>query len=223
MKSRERFPPGGWKFFQPESKFNAPPNASFESVVQAIIQHRAGNQYLVQTHGWSVDPETVRNELDNYNATICQQMGWNDYIYTGGPDPAPPKTFPQQQRSSLPEKLAAGAETLVEWLGEGGVPVDKTLADKRAAICATCPKNSKDDFTRWFTIPVSEAIRMEIQRKGEMKLETPSDDRLGICSVCTCPMRLKVWTPLHNINNNMPADIKAALPPHCWVVKQDVI
>jgi len=222
LKSRERFPPGGFAYYHSETKWSAPANVSFESVVQAIIAHRKANPYLMQQHGWPIDPESVRNQLDDSNARRCAMLGYTDYYYEGPGDPAPNPTVPQPQ-TNLAGKLAAGAETLVEWLGEGGVPVEKSLAEKRAAVCAACPHNNMEDFSRWFTNPVSQAIRFQIQRKQDMKLETASDEKLGTCAICSCPLKLKAWTPLHNINNNMPADIKAALPAHCWITKQDQI
>src|SRR5215813_15336613 len=97
LKSRERFIPGGFQFRQPETNFQAPFQASFETIVQALIAHRKANPHLVTTHGWSVDPNQVREELDNYNARICKQMGWTDFYYDGGAPEAPinPRSMPR--------------------------------------------------------------------------------------------------------------------------------
>lgn len=222
LKSRDRFPPGGFCYLQPETQWRAPNGASFETVVAALIQHRIGNPYLVTTHGWPTDLDSVRNQVDSYNAQICKQLGYTEYILEGPPDAPAPKTTPQPNLQKL-GAVAGGAEALVEWLRSGAEAVPAELANKRAAICSACPQNGKGDFTRYFTIPVSEAIRHEINRRSEWKLSTPYDDQLNICEGCLCPLKLKVHVPLANILPHMDEETKGRLAPQCWILKQDQI
>jgi hypothetical protein len=221
MKSRDRFPPGGWKWFQPENKFSVPANASFEAAVSAILANRQANPYLVQTHGWSTDPEAVRAQLDDYNARICEQMGWHDYIF-GGPSPAvSPKTMPPPSSPDKARSVVAGGEALVEWIASGAQAVPNDVANRRASICSDCPQNGKGDFSRYFTIPVSEAIRKELSRRSEWELSTSFDDKLNVCEACLCPLKLKVHVPLANILPHMDAATRSRLDPRCWITKPE--
>ena len=223
LKSRERFPPGGFAWYHPETRWSAPANVSFESVVQAIIAHRKANPHLMQQHGWSVDPESVRNQLDDSNARRCAMLGYTDYYYEGPGDPAPNPNTPLPTNLQKLGSVVGGSSTLVEWLASGAEAVSSELANKRAAICAECPQNGKGDFTRYFTVPVSEAIRHEINRRSEWKLQTPHDEKLSVCEACLCPLKLKVHVPLANILPHMDEATKARLDPRCWITKGDAI
>jgi len=220
LKSREKFPPGGFQYFQPESQWNAPQNASFEVVVDALIKHRQGNPYLVEKHGWSVDRETVRNEIDSFTARRCEQFGWNDYIFSGAPDPAPPpKSMPPPTILQKLGSVAGGAENLVEWIDSGAEAVSSELANTRAKICSDCPQNGKGDFSRYFTVPVSEAIRHRLNQRQGMNLNTAYDDQLNVCEACLCPLKLKVHFKLERILPHMDAETRARLDPRCWILK----
>ncbi len=218
LRDRNRFPPNGFRFYQPETKFEPPRHLSFNSTVEAVINHRKGNPWLATQHGWSTDFETVANEIDLYNTKLCQQMGWTDFIMDGGGG-AEAIPFPHPLPNRL-KSVAAGANTLVEWLKDGAEAVPATIADNRAATCVACPKNGQGDWTRWFTAPVSEAIRKEVERRKDMKLSTPHDGQLGVCEVCLCPLKLKVHIPIDQIRNNLSKEILGQLPPNCWIPKE---
>lgn len=61
MINRDQFPPGGWQFYQPETKWNAPSplNYDFYSMARLIQQHRAANNL-------SADYEKAVNDLEAY-------------------------------------------------------------------------------------------------------------------------------------------------------------
>ena len=99
LKDRSKQIPGGFRFYQPETKFFPTPWSSFESCVSQIIAHRQGNAWLVDRNGWSIDPAQVSAELDAFNTKLCAEMNWTDYITAGDPgsytapvytDPTPP-------------------------------------------------------------------------------------------------------------------------------------
>jgi hypothetical protein len=133
---------------------------------------------------------------------------------------AEPATPFQRSLPSRLKSVAAGGSVLVEWLRDGAEAVPKELATKRAAVCAECPKNGKGDFTRWFTVPVSEAIHAEIERKNQMRLSTPFDDRIEVCEACLCPLKLKVHMPINRIRDNLPAESHRDLDPSCWIPRE---
>lgn len=222
LRSREKFIPGGFRFVQPETGWTLPVNQSFQIGVQCIINHRLGNKWLTEKHGWSTDFETVANELDAYCCAICKAAGWDAYVQEGGPPPPIPKSFPSPQRrpSQVLHRLgnvAAGSETLVDWITSGAEAVPQSLADHRAEICAKCPMNGKGDFTRWFTVPVSNAILAAISSRSEMKLSTAQDGVLNVCEACSCPLKLKVHLPIERIAKTLDGEARTRLHRSCWI------
>lgn len=196
--------------------------ASFETIVAAIIAHRKANPWLIEKHKWPIEPEDVRNELDAYNAKICSDMGWSAYISGAAatPQPANPQTPLPQTIGRRAANVVAGAETLVDWIGDGAHAVSPEQSSGRAAVCVGCPKNNPGDLLSFFTRPAAEAIRRTIAKKNEMKLSTPSDEKLGVCDVCDCPLKLKVHLPVDFIRARLSQAVRSELPAHCWMVKE---
>ena len=155
---------------------------------------------------------------------VDHEMNWRQYITSGEPPEAPqirpPGGFtPGQMMSYLSpvKKLAAGAALLMDWDESGRPPVDPSLAEQRASVCATCPKNSTDEISAWFTVPVSSAIKARLGRLHAMKLSTSHDDKLNVCSACLCPLRLKVWTPIDIIKSRLKPEMLNELDQRCWI------
>ncbi len=222
---RQRQIPGGFRFYQPETKWRSAPWASFDSIVASLIAHRRGNPALASKHAWSTDTVSVSAEVDRYNAMVCAQMGWTKYISVGG-GPAPiPKSSPLSPialsqisaAAAKVRKIWAGVKSLNDWLDSGEPAVEPVKSEKRAAICAECPKNGKGDLTSWFTVPAAESIKRQLEVLAERKLTTFSDDKLNVCEVCLCPLKLKVHTPAKYIKT--PPDTMAELKavPNCWI------
>jgi len=220
LKDRNKFIPNGFTFYQPETRWSPPRMASFETIVSGIIAHRQANPYLQKKHGWPTDVEAVRNELDEYNAKVCEQMGWTSYI-TGGSVSSPPLPMPPPHPIlQKGRNVVAGAETLVDWIASGAeaVPAEKSAA--RATVCAGCARNSSGDMLSFFTRADSEAIRRTIQRKNQMNLTTAYDDKLGVCEVCSCPLKLKVHLPPEHIKARLSDEVIGQLPDWCWIRKE---
>jgi hypothetical protein len=223
LKDRNQQIPGGLKFFIAETKFSPFPYSSFKTIVNAVIQHRRANPYLTKKHGWSIDYNEVCAEVDRYNAAICVAHGWTQYVVEDASTAAPKaKARPQPSRSV--KNAAVGSDLLKDWLGAGGVPVPDDIAAKRAWTCAAgapggqrCPHNTQGNWTRFFTVPASEMIRGMLSLRSDKALTTPSDDALGVCSVCDCPLKLKVHTPLEHIKAHTSDEVRAAFPDWCWI------
>lgn len=225
LKSRQLFIPGGFKFYVPQTKWQPSPNSSFDSIVQQVVAHRNGNPHLRDKFKWSVDPNVVAVEVDNFNTEICKRMGWTDYITEGGGPQALP--FQPSQPASQPSQfqklgnVAAGSEILVEWISSGAEAVAVSVSNARALRCSVCPANEQvSDWTSIFTVPVSEAIRRELNRRKDMALSTAFDDKLGVCSACNCPLKLKVHVPLKSIVEKMPKESVDALDKNCWILSE---
>ncbi len=223
LKDRNRFIPNGYVFYQPQTGWKAPRFASFDTIVNALIAHRKGNAFLCQKHGWSTDRESVANEVDEFNAAVCLKMGWNDYVSlqaVGGQPAALPFQRPTPSLSARLGKLAAGGLTLVEWIKSGAEAVPAPLAAERAAVCAKCPLNEKGDWTSFFTIPVSEAIREAVRQRKDWNLTTPHDPDLFVCSACYCPLPLMIHVPLDFKLKKMDQQTIDALHSDCWIRKE---
>lgn len=230
LKSRQKFIPNGFVFYQPETKWHSTRMTSFENVVQGLIAHRKANPFLTQKHGWSTDYDEVCEEVDAYNARICERMGWTDFIMASASSPPPPKFKPlslldQKQLGAVAgrvKKIWSGVRTINEWIDSNTDPVDPPLAEARAATCVACPLNGSGDFTKWFTQPASEAIKRQLEKVSNKKLVTSVDDKLGVCEACLCPMKLKVWTPLDYIKPHVSDDVlkELAKGKDCWVLKE---
>jgi hypothetical protein len=237
LKSRQRQPPYGFKFYIPETKWAAP-DGSFDSVVNNTISHIQAHPEL-QAKGWSADYGFIAERVDAYNAAVCRQMGWNDWITEGGgaianpfqvtPANPPPPPMDQNKLAAAAasvKKMWVGIRTLKEWVASGASAVSPELSAKRAAVCATCPKNGEGDLTSWFTKPAADGIRKMIEVVQEKKLSTPYDDKLNICQICLCPMRAKVHPTIEILNSWMGdaerAELSAVKNPSggCWLPKE---
>lgn len=233
LKSRNEFPPGGFCYLQPETGWEAEKvvgGQSFTVVVNALIAHRKANPGLVKKHNWSTDFNTVANEVDAFNDARCRAHGWLNYVsQVQNPFPLPmPVRSPSSSRlasaAASVKRVAAGISTLLDWVGSGGRPVDKELAYSRAKTCENCPKNGKGDWTRYFTVPASNQIKLQLEIKNDLKLETPSDEELGVCEPCLCPLPLKVWCPLDHVLKKMDEQTKSKLNkenPVCWILSEE--
>lgn len=241
LKDRRKAPCGGFQFTQAETgwdlaKANPAAQWDFNLAVREMIRHRVANPRF----NLATNPDAVANELDTTNAmrmlTIKGAQGFVTET-TGMP------TFPKSQAlaaiidraaagAGAARRLGSGAALQLDWLGDGGDPCPKEEAEARASVCATyqsspdakpgCKWNEKGDWTRYFTLPVSNAIKRELERKHHMKLETAHDDKLHICTLCSCPLSLKMWTPMPYIQAHMPQAVKDDLrqnAPWCWIVK----
>jgi hypothetical protein len=192
---------------------------TFDRTVQEIIKHRLGNPAMIVKHKLSVDTVTVGNELENYTRLRLGQP----QIGEGVPKQNPQQPLPPVVVGAVEglKRTAYGAAPLIEWLSSGGQAVATELSSKRAGICAGCPRNEPPDWSKFFTVKASEMIGAEIQRRNDLKLSTPFDDKLGLCTACLCPMKLKVHTPLEIILKHLRPEIRAELDPRCWILSQD--
>lgn len=227
LKNRQMQIPGGMRFYQPETKWSPARWSSFDSICAQLRSHRNANPALAKKHNWNLEPELIAWEVDRFNSKICEQMGWTDYLTTGGAATARP--FPSHRQLSLLEKsraLAAGASVLVDWVRSREDAVPANVSASRASTCAhlnngkPCPRNTPGDWTAFFTTPASEAIKRELEKRRDMQLETPFDDELHVCDACLCPLKLKVHVPIDRIWSKLLPESKAALAPGCWILSE---
>lgn len=232
LKNRQLQIPGGMFFYIPDLKWQARKGSSLDSIVRETIAVLRGNPKVAAKLGWDLSVPAMTERVDTFNAQVCLQMGWNDYVLESDGANALPKTVPPSLQlgklraaARAAASLVAGAKTLLGWLDSGDPAVDAGQAEARAAVCAVCPHNpAKASLTDWFTVPASEIIRRQIERLDGRRLATSKDADLHVCDVCLCPLRLKVHTPLAWIAKQVPPDTLAKLRavPGCWVAREMV-
>jgi len=223
--SRSAFPPGGWQFYSPQTRWTAPNPISntFDQQVVHIIKHRLANGAITARHNLAIDATSVGNELENFTRT---RLGMGPAV---SPKLTPPASLPLlsgavQAGVAAVKKMAAGAALLMEWQESGMPPVASELSARRAATCANCPKNDPGGLTKYFTEPVSANVRKRLAKLHDMKLATPSDNKLGVCSSCLCPLLLKVHTPMELILKRLKPEQRAELNqenPRCWILSEN--
>ncbi len=210
---RQKQVPGGFKFRQPEINWSSIPWSSFDTVVVQLMQVRRANPAKAKELGWNLDRASVENEVDSFNAKVCQDNGWTNFITEGDP----PKSSLTSSVLMGVRQSAAGASTLADWIGEGGHPVDKPVSESRAAICVACPLNQPGDWTKWFTNTAATMIRAGMNLFQSNNLITSKDDQLHVCTACSCPLRLKVHVPIDYIRAKMSLEVRDRLDEKCWI------
>lgn len=211
------------KFYDPILKWQSPPWASFQVICDGLRTARMANPGLSASKGLSTDPNVIAEEVDSHIAATLEALGQTDFI-TGSAGGAAQVPFPQPQHRPAFNvlKSAAGASgIIVEWISSGAEAVPQDQAEYRASVCAACPLNEKGDWTSFFTVPVSAAIRAALNKRSEMKLSTSFDEKLNVCSACLCPMKLKVHVPLEKFISKMSQESKNSLHELCWIKKEE--
>lgn len=229
LKSRTQSPVNGFRFEQRETgwknwEVDQVTLWDFQALCMALRNHRIANpRFKLNT-----DFAAIQEEVDQANALRMTTIpGAESYIMRsggaaeGGPTYVAPKA-PSAVAAvvAAAKKLNAGHQLLSEWKESGYNPVADHEAERRAAICATCPQNQPGGFERFFTIPFSQKVKADIEDFKSRNLMTSYDEKLEVCSGCLCPLKLKVWTPMDLIQKHMTEETKAALDPRCWIINQ---
>lgn len=229
LNNRNRMIPFGLRFYQPETRFDATSSVSFNNLVDRVVAMRKANPALVAKHGWATDWNAVADEVDAFNAAICERMGWLDFINQPGAGAPPTPKFKalqplaEKQLSAVASKVKKvwqGVKTINDWIESDTPAVPAEQAQKRADTCAACPLNGTGGLEEWFTKPAAAAIKVQFERLAQRKLSTTVDDRLNVCSACLCPLKLKVHAPLEFISPHMGDDVRALLDPSCWITSE---
>lgn len=198
---------------------------TFEKQVKNIMAMRLANPQ----HNLPTDYLSCARELSEYT---CKRLNNHPRycIQVGGNDPKKALSpYPGSQKGAVGGVADADPAALIEWLGAGGNPVMQDRAEYRALVCSKCPENSSSpacdpgrrlDWRSWVTAPVAKMLKGYLQIRNRMRLSTTHDKVLGKCLACHCELKLKVFTPIDHISDNMHTDTMAKLHPDCWVLKE---
>lgn len=204
---------------------------AFNTLCQTVQRQRMANpRFQLAT-----DMSTIEAQVEDYNVKRLLSLGprvSDQYVDQGGSPPAAsfqPAASPRPHLSAVAGQVGRvikNMTVLTDWLGKGGTPVERERASERASVCAQCPKNQVGDLAKWFLIPAANAIRRALEARKDLKLETALDEKLGVCDVCLCSNRLKIWTPIEHVKEKTPpevlAELKTVINPAggCWVCKE---
>lgn len=242
LKSRQKQIPNGFTFRIPQLNWDSRKtlglHPSFDTLVRAVIAARRGNPHQTQKHGWSLDPATVAEEVEQFQVKVCLANGWMTYLTeSGGGAPAPfsQPPSPQEQKrlgaaAAKARKLWAGLKTLNDWHESEEPAVPQAQSEQRASVCVKCPyNNTNGDLFSFFTTTAAAGIKRQIEKFADRKLATTLDDKLGVCAQdekdgnggCLCVNKLSVHTPIELKLKHMMPETKAALHPSCWVLSEE--
>jgi len=107
---------------------------------------------------------------------------------------------------------AQGVRILSEWLGDGGAPVDQSLAQQRLNTCLHCLHN-KPTNPNSIEKAVGEVIIEQEELRHDMAMILQGESNAGTCEVCGCYLKLKVWVPLSYLGDRKMPDI-------CWISQE---
>lgn len=226
LKDRTKLPAGGFYFYEAKTGWSPPKMLDFETTAKAIRSHRSANpRYAGQ---WSLDLDAIRNELDKQTCHSLAKRGLADQYCTEGTQSFLQSPAPRQQwlgkslerSAAVVRNMAAGVKTIVDWVGDELRPVESGVAERRASICAECKLNRAVSIGDFFAKEASDLIHAQMEAKANMQLSTPSDEKLGVCEACDCPLKLKVWAPITHIKRHMKPGTISKLDRACWITKE---
>lgn len=230
--NEHQIPPGGWQFYQPETKWRNPTpiSSTLSQTVQLIVKMRKANPAITAKFKLATNPEAVKTEVLRFNR---KRLG----LPVEG-TPLPFRVPPSNQSARAAgaagaaktdamsglKRAAQGTAVGLEWLGKGAKTVPQELADKRAATCVACPRMVAGE---WYVTAPAELIKKSIEAwkaltgNSDFKFETAQGDKLKSCDVCKCLMPLKCFVPLEHIIAKTPEDVMKEFPQTCWVANRD--
>lgn len=231
------WPPGGWQYFDPKTNYREtkPTEHDRNEAAEAILAMRKNNKHIYR--GNDLTFASALESLEAFTAKRLEYKGLKQFLL---PDQPVQQSTPlvkkkasvqgqvakvaEEKRHNFVERIkriASGSQTLKDWIGEGHNPVSFELAEARSSLCVSCPLNdSGPDLLAKITSAVSEAIHKQMELKQHLNLRTTNDAKLGTCSACLCPLKLKVWSPLEFIEDNMDQSVAMELDPSCWILSE---
>jgi len=235
LKDRRKSPPNGILYEQRQTGWRnwlIDPSSvwDFYLTCRLLQEHRKANPRF----GLPTDMAKIEAEVDHANAQrVAAIPGAADefLIAVNESVGVPPSSLGLSGKLAAAvqalKRVNAGRTMLLDWEKAGYPQAPQEQAEARAERCVDCKKNGQGDFTTWFTEPAAEHIKNQIERLKEINLSTLKDDLLGTCSVCLCPLRLKMHPPTEFVLKYLDDTIKAELSEvrtqsgkNCWVIDE---
>lgn len=127
------------------------------------------------------------------------------------------------QHRGMCEPVKNPKRSVIQYL-QGGVALLKNIAyatfatqeeaDKRSEICASCPKNQFPSKTSHFVNWANDLAQRSVGDRRSAR-----HDDLGVCEICSCPLRSKVWYDGKiKLTKEQLEEMKKLDNPKCWQV-----
>lgn len=224
LRSLNHFPPEGFLYHVAQTGWNAPRHLSFNDTVNAISEHHKANpRFNLPTDREAVAAllaaQTEARLISTYGAAADQWI-----IQGSEGSPAPPFTVARRRAVAgpaavvEPKRVSMAIGLLLDFLGPSLRPVSHELAEKRAAVCVTCPNNQPGGMLDHVA---GEALKKLLEYKAEEKLFTSHDDQLRECLGCRCNLRLKPHVELAYILEKTSPEVMEKLTTFCWIKTHD--
>jgi len=220
LKSRTKFPAGGFQVLVVEAGMKAPFSGSFSEAVQFLYNFRRKNPALVQKHGWSTNIQDIEEDVDRYNAQRMVAAGYLNFVDIEGEAPIQKKTSSGLFRSvgAAAAKAKTALAIYTDMFGSSGTTVPLDEAERRASVCAACQMNDTEGGLKdYFVTAAAKEIMSVFGMLRDLDLKTSLDEKLGVCKGCKCPMKAKVWVDNAILKKNLSREDVAKLDPGCWI------
>ncbi len=185
--------PDEFRYTHPETGYTTIARG-FDDWVSAAKDHRRANNLPVsldlevkmqdQLCGL-IPPEYCFREAGDVSSWVNTRFSWSDF--------------------------AEGMKVFGHWAALGTPLVEKPEADRRAAICVTCPLNIN-------VAGCTSCHKMASYITGAVaKMKGAHDDHLRACAICHCALKAMVWFPSEILRSNETVERQTLRPDFCWV------
>lgn len=184
-------PPGGsWRWVSPVTGQTLTSRATARKLVQEVINYQTNNQHEVQS------PAQIEHD-------ICMQMGLLK-PHCRGSEATP------VGRTTL-RTLSNASKAFLKWVSAGMGLAPMEQVEKRAAICARCPRNQPLGGCTDCMPELAAQIAQDALVKPERR--SKQHDRLHNCQQCGCRLTLKTQLP----DSAMTLEEGEQYPEWCWM------
>ena len=174
-------PPGGWLWHHPKT------GQTFSRETFSDLLESAQRTLL----NLGLDPSLAAAQIHEATTANLIQLGRHDLVQVTKEVPREPSQYASGAKAAF---LKWWRESPIYGLIHGkasrgeSVFVDQTEGDRRAAICVNCPHNVIPAGKGWLQNWTDGQMLKSVEGRT-----TASQDRLGVCEVCSCELRVAVW------------------------------
>jgi hypothetical protein len=205
MQNEEETPPGGWRWRNP--KTNIVISATqFDTILHVASRTLLNMQFDPSEAAAQIHDETAKALIlagkEHLTQRVAEVKRTGEQLRTGAK-----AAFLKWWRESPVYGLIQGKTSRGE-----AVFVGQVEGNRRALICAKCPKNVIPAGKGWLQNWTDGQMLKSVEGR-----KTESHDRLGVCEVCSCELRAAVWwQPDIIAATTRDAKFARDFPSHCW-------
>jgi hypothetical protein len=191
------------------------PTATIVGDVYGFFYHVEATNTVFVSYGWRDLTKTVQEHLVGngieipVNLALIMQATFCQYR----PDLCVERSAEAEERVGAFLMMKRFYNSAVKPYLAGQL-VDQEEANRRAAICATCPKNT--DKLVEFCVSCSTRSLVGHINQFLTSRHTPSDPLLKTCQICSCDLKMKCWCPKSSMDEPELRD-KWPTDHPCWM------